>query len=156
MYIKIDIMKTGILWMLILTGIAFYSCDDITKGYLETDEAGYATDTLRIVLDPGSTDTIPYQSERIQGIIGTFPIHYELAAFRNASGEETEDGITFQIEMVLNGVFQIAKNHTIPKGIYTADLRVWNLGRSFVLPGIYTIVVETTDETLVLVSREKS
>lgn len=148
MYIKIDIMKTGILGMLILAGIAFHGCDDITKGYLETDEAGYTTDTLRIVLDPGNTDTIPYQSERIQGIIGTFPIHYELAAFRNASGEETETGITSQIEMVLNGVFQIAKNHTIPEGTYTADLRVWNLGRSFVLPRIYTIVVEPADREI--------
>ena len=38
--------------MLILAGIGFYSCDDITKGYLETGEAGYVTDTLRIALDP--------------------------------------------------------------------------------------------------------
>ena len=41
-------MKIGILGMLILAGIGFYSCDDITKGYLETGEAGYVTDTLRI------------------------------------------------------------------------------------------------------------
>lgn len=32
-------MKIGILGMLILAGIGFYSCDDITKGYLETGEA---------------------------------------------------------------------------------------------------------------------
>ena len=46
-------MKIGILGMLILAGIGFYSCDDITKGYLETGEAGYVTDTLRIASDPG-------------------------------------------------------------------------------------------------------
>ena len=63
-------MKIGILGMLILAGIGFYSCDDITKGYLETDEAGYVTDTLRIAADPGNGDTIPYQSEKIQGVIG--------------------------------------------------------------------------------------
>ena len=40
--------------MLILAGIGFYSCDDITKGYLETGEAGYVTDTLRIALAPDS------------------------------------------------------------------------------------------------------
>lgn len=45
-HIKGCIMKIGILGMLILAGIGFYSCDDITKGYLETDEAGYVTDTL--------------------------------------------------------------------------------------------------------------
>ena len=44
-HIKGCIMKIGILGMLILAGIGFYSCDDITKGYLETDEAGYVTDT---------------------------------------------------------------------------------------------------------------
>ena len=76
-------MKIGILGMLILAGIGFYSCDDITKGYLETGEAGYVTDTLRIALAPDSRDSIPYQSEKIQGVIGTFPIYYELAACRD-------------------------------------------------------------------------
>lgn len=33
-------MKIGILGMLILAGIGFYSCDDITKGYLETAKPG--------------------------------------------------------------------------------------------------------------------
>ena len=83
-------MKIGILGMLILAGIGFYSCDDISKGYLETDEAGYVTETLRIAADPGSRDTIPYQSEKIQGVIGTFPIHYELAGLRDDSGREVE------------------------------------------------------------------
>lgn len=141
-------MKTGILLLMILAGIGFYSCDDITKGYLETGEAEYVTDTLRIVSDPGSTDTIPYQSEKLQGVIGTFPIHYGLAALRDESGQETGDRIASQVEVVLAGVFRIAKDHTIPVGTYRVDLRVWNLGRSFVLSGIYTIVVEEADDGL--------
>ena len=44
--IKEYIMKIGILGMLILAGIGFYSCDDITKGYLETGEAGYVRSGL--------------------------------------------------------------------------------------------------------------
>ena len=154
-HIKGCIMKIGILGMLILAGIGFYSCDDITKGYLETDEAGYVTDTLRIAADPGNGDTIPYQSEKIQGVIGTFPIHYELAALRDDSGREVGAGITSQVEVVLTGVFRIAKDHTIPVGTYRADLRVWNLGRSFVLPGIYTIVVGPAAETAASGSREE-
>ena len=102
-------MKIGILGMLILAGIGFYSCDDITKGYLETGEAGYVTDTLRIAADPGSRDTIPYQSEKIQGVIGAFPIYYELAALRDDSGREVRAGIASQVEVVLTGVFRIAK-----------------------------------------------
>ena len=51
--------------------------------------------------------------------------------------------------------FRIAKEHTIPVGTYRADLRVWNLGRSFVLPGIYTIVVEPAAETADSGSREE-
>ena len=82
--------------MLILAGIGFYSCDDITKGYLETGEAGYVTDTLRIALAPDSRDSIPYQSEKIQGVIGTFPIYYELAALRDDSGREVEAVIASQ------------------------------------------------------------
>ena len=146
--IKEYIMKIGILGMLILAGIGFYSCDDITKGYLETGEAGYVTDTL-------SRDSIPYQSEKIQGVIGTFPIYYELAALRDDSGREVEAVIASQVEVVLTGVFRIAKDHTIPVGTYRADLRVWNLGRSFVLPGIYTIVVEPAAETAASGSREE-
>ena len=102
--------------MLILAGIGFYSCDDITKGYLETGEAGYVTDTLRIALAPDSRDSIPYQSEKIQGVIGTFPIYYELAALRDDSGREVEAVIASQVEVVLTGVFRIAKDHTIPVG----------------------------------------
>ena len=98
--------------MLILAGIGFYSCDDITKGYLETGEAGYVTDTLRIALAPDSRDSIPYQSEKIQGVIGTFPIYYELAALRDDSGREVEAVIASQVEVVLTGVFRIAKDHT--------------------------------------------
>lgn len=150
-----SIMKIGILGMLILAGIGFYSCDDITKGYLETGEAGYVTDTLRIALAPDSRDSIPYQSEKIQGVIGTFPIYYELAALRDDSGREVEAVIASQVEVVLTGVFRIAKDHTIPVGTYRADLRVWNLGRSFVLPGIYTIVVEPAAETAASGSREE-
>ena len=100
--------------MLILAGIGFYSCDDITKGYLETGEAGYVTDTLRIALAPDSRDSIPYQSEKIQGVIGTFPIYYELAALRDDSGREVEAVIASQVEVVLTGVFRIARDHTIP------------------------------------------
>lgn len=55
----------------------------------------------------------------------------------------------------MTGVFRIAKEHTIPVGTYRADLRVWNLGRSFVLPGIYTIVVEPAAETAASGSREE-
>ena len=98
---------------------------------------------------------MPYQSEKIQGVIGTFPIHYELAALRDDSGREVEAVIASQVEVVLTGVFRIAKDHTIPVGTYRADLRVWNLGRSFVLPGIYTIVVEPAAETAASGSREE-
>ena len=98
-------------------------------------------------------------------MIGTFPIHYELAALRDDSGREVVAVIASQVEVVLTGVFRIAKDHTIPcalpiyhtipVGTYRADLRVWNLGRSFVLPGIYTIVVEPAAETADSGSREE-
>lgn len=88
-------------------------------------------------------------------MIGTFPIYYELAALRDDSGREVRAGIASQVEVVLTGVFRIAKEHTIPVGTYRADLRVWNLGRSFVLPGIYTIVVEPAAETADSGSREE-
>lgn len=134
-------MKTGIIWTVTLAVIGFYSCNDITKGYLEVGEAGYATDTLSIAYDPGSTDSVPWQSEEIQGVIGTFPIYYELAAVKDGAGRAADAGIASQIAVVRKGVFQVAKDHTLPPGTYRLDLRVWNLGRSFVLPDVYTLVV---------------
>lgn len=116
---------------------------------------GYVTDTLRIAADPGSRDTIPYQSEKIQGVIGTFPIYYELAALRDDSGREVRVGIASQVEVVLTGYSGSRRSIRIPVGTYRADLRVWNLGRSFVLPGIYTIVVEPAAETADSGSREE-
>lgn len=130
---------------MILLGIGFFSCDDITKGYLEVAEAGYATDTLFIALDPGSRDSIPYQSEVIQGVIGTFPIFYELAAVRDERGQAVDVSVASQIKVVRKAAFEIAKDHTIPVGGYTLDLRVWNMGRSFILEGIYTLVVQTAE-----------
>lgn len=130
---------------MILAGIGFYSCDDITKGYLEMGEAAYVTDTLFITLQPGSADSIPYQSEEIQGIIGTFPIYYEIVAVKDGEGKAVDAAVASQVEMVRKAVVQIAKNHTIPAGTYTIDLRVWNLGRSFTLEGVYTVVVAEGD-----------
>ena len=138
-------MKTGILLMMVLGGIIWCSCDDITKGYLETESAEYLVDTLRIRSDPDSKDSIPYQSQEIQGIIGTFPIYYGIEAVRDQTGQKVADGIASQVRVVLKGMIQIEKNHTIPVGTYTIDLRVWNLGRSFVCRGIYTVVVDEAE-----------
>ena len=85
------------------------SCDDITKGYLETGEAGYVTDTLRIALAPDSRDSIPYQSEKIGGDRFFSPIYYELAALRDDSGREVEAVIASQVEVVLTGVFRMSE-----------------------------------------------
>lgn len=134
-------MGTKIFWIAILAGIGCHSCDNITKGYLEVAEAGYATDTLFITPDTGSADSIPWQSEEIQGVIGTFPIYYALEAARDETGQAVDAAVASQIKVVRKGVFQIAKDHTIPAGAYALDLRVWNLGRSFVLPAVYTLVV---------------
>lgn len=135
-------MKTGIILAIALAVTVFFSCSDITKGYLEVGEAGYVTDTLIIHPDSGSGDSIPYQSEKIQGVIGTFPIYYELAAVKDEDGKPVPEVIAAQISVVRKAIFQIAKDHTIPVGVYSLDLRIWNMGRSYVLTGIYTIVVE--------------
>lgn len=65
--IKEYIMKIGILGMLILAGIGFYSCDDITKGYLETGEAGYVTDTLGLPLLRTAGIQSPINRRRYRG-----------------------------------------------------------------------------------------
>lgn len=129
-------------FLLLLSAAAVLcSCNDITKGYLEVDYAEYTPDTLYMASDPASTDSVPYQSGKIQGVIGTFPIYYGIEAVKDGTGIEVFAEISSQIRLVLNSMFQIEKNHTIPVGTYTIDLRVWNLGRSFVLPDVYTLVV---------------
>ena len=137
-------MKTIITTILI--AITLYACDDMKKGYLETQEAGYVTNSMTIYLQPSSTDTVSYQSEPIQSVIRTFPITYEIAAIRDSTGSIVPVFIASQIRCVRNAVYEISKNHTIPIGRYTVDLWVININSSILLHEIHTIIVREQDE----------
>ena len=103
-------MKTGIVLMIVIGVTVFWgSCNDITKGFLEVTDAEYAIDTLWIGTDPDSRDSIPYQSQEIQGIIGTFPIYYGIEAVRDQAGQEVAGWVASQVQVVLKGVFQIER-----------------------------------------------
>lgn len=130
----------------ILIAFALYACDDLEKGCLETQDAGYVTDSMTICLYPQTTDTIPYQSEPIQGVLGTFPIQYEIAALHDSTGQSVPGEIQSQVRSVLNAVIQIERNHTIPVGRYGIDLQISNMHGSVTLKDIFTLIVVSEDE----------
>lgn len=139
-------MKTILILIATITAFFLYSCDDVTKGYLETAQAEYSTDTLQIYLEESPTDSIPWQSESIQGTIGTFPITYEIAAVRDSTGTIVPPEISAQFRLVLKAVIQIERNHTIPVGRYSIDLAVNNIHGTELLPKIFTVIVKRKDE----------
>lgn len=134
-------MKTITLILITALLIVLYSCEDIKKGYLETQDAEYVTDTLFMCLNPSVRDSVPYQSESIQGIIGTFPITYEISSVRDSTGAIVPVEVSKQITVILTGVIEIPKAHTIPLGIYSIDLQVSNIHGKVILYNVYTIVV---------------
>lgn len=125
---------------------ALWSCEETEKGFLETAMGGYTTDSLVVYLESNPVDSVPYQGEKIQGINGTFPVDLSIEAVYDSSGVIVPVEVSAQIRLVLHGVFQIERDHTIPVGRYAADLRVTNINRSVVLPKVYRIIVLKEDD----------
>lgn len=124
----------------------FWNCQDVKVGYLETENAQYQPDSMVIksVLDTSEDSLqiryqIPWQSTSIEGIQGTMPIHY---AIENINQGAVTPEIKNQFHIVRKGIIEIPYDHTLPPGKYIIDLRVYNEGYSYILPSIYTVIVQ--------------
>lgn len=121
-------------------------CHEVTVGYLETENAIYAPDSMVVksLLDTVEDGKrikfeIPWQSTSIEGIQGTMPIRY---AITKVEGENNLPEISGQFRMVRKGVIELPFDHTVPPGRYIVSIEISNEGYTHRLDSVYTVIVE--------------
>ena len=82
----------------------------------------------------------PWVSSPIQGILGTYPIHYKIAGVHTSDG----DVESFYNEVQLRGdsCFEVPFENSIKEGTYYIDVNIYNRGYSLVRDSLFIIVVE--------------
>lgn len=144
--IKLQKMKS--IYTLFFLVVALWSCHDVKVGYLKADKAEYDPSSIvvRKVLDP-IEDEIRIQNEtnwvspKIQGVLGTNPLNYELIDVKATAGG---DGELFKKEVIVRGagVMELPLHTTLPKGNYLVSLRVYNEDYSADIADAFTFIVE--------------
>ena len=142
-------MKTVFL-LLALAVASLAGCNDTKVGYLKADNASYGIDSLEIrkELDPNDPDDqkkiemeIPWLTERIQGVLGTAPLRYELLSVQAPSAEARA---IFEEEINVRGagMMELPLRTELPVGRYLVSLRVYNEDYSANLEDIFTFIVK--------------
>lgn len=126
---------------------ALGGCEKPRVGYLETDNAVYTPDRMdiRLVLDEELDayrihNVAPWVSPKIQGLIGTSPLKFEIIGVTSATG----DAEMFRSLLTIRGggrmEFPLVSD--ITPGEYVVSIRVWNEGSSRSLKDVFTFVVK--------------
>ena len=125
----------------------FCACTEQPVGYLQTDNAVYVPNhmDIRLVLDEDLDafriyNVAPWVSPKMQGVIGTNPISYEIV------GVESEDGDADMFRHLLvirgGGRMEFPLVSDIPPGEYRVSVQVSNEGYTQVLNNIFTFNVK--------------
>ena len=127
---------------------ALWSCHDVKVGYLKADKAEYdpASIVVRKELDPVE-DALRIKNEtnwvspKVQGVLGTNPLKYELIDVNVSEGGDKE---LFKREVLVRGgrIMELPLHTTLPKGRYEVSLRVYNDDYSAELKDAFTFIVE--------------
>lgn len=134
--------------LMLLLGGLITGCHDITEGYLMTDNAKYTPDSMeiRLVLDETLDayrmhNLSPWVSPKLQGVIGTTPIEYEVVDVKATEGGNAE---LFQHLVTVRGGgrMEFPLISDITPGRYTVSLRVFNEGYSNVINDVFTFIVK--------------
>ncbi|MBC5622045.1 MULTISPECIES: hypothetical protein [Butyricimonas] len=127
---------------------ALWSCHDVKVGYLKADNAEYDPTSIvvRKELDPEEDELrimndANWVSPKIQGVLGTNPLNYELV---NVTATEGGDAEAFKQEVVVRGggIMELPLHTKVPKGHYLVSLRVYNEDYSAELKNAFTFIVE--------------
>lgn len=137
------------IYLLMLLGIiCLTACDDAKIGYLKADNAIYAPNEteVRKVLDPvqdvlRKKNDAPWVATKIQGILGTPPLMYEVTGVKTTDGG---DAALFMQEISIRGggIMELPLYTTVPAGNYLVSVRVYNEDHSADLPDAFTFVVK--------------
>lgn len=149
-YTSISRCKLFVAALLIILTIS--SCNKIPVGYLQTEDASFAPDTMYAYrnIQPDDVHLLeksPWTSLVIQGVAGTVPINYEFAGVQAKEGGDAaafEKAVNAGHVTVQGGIVRVFQKavESIPNGVYTLSLRVYNEGHSAILKDIITVVVE--------------
>lgn len=141
-------MKKYIVIVGILIGMACLGCHKSDIGYLQTENAKYVPDTMviRLVLDEDLDafrihNVSPWVSPKMQGVIGTAPIDFEISDVKS-----TEGGNVPLFKHLLSvrggGRMEFPLVSDITPGRYTVSLRISNEGNSTVVNDAFTFIVK--------------
>lgn len=135
-----------IMILLAFVTVSAICCQDVTVGYLMTTNAAYTPDSLvvKAVLDPVEDARqikfeIPWQSTSIEGVQGTFPMHYSIKSITCDNGHPEAAS---QFTVARKGVIELPWNHTVPPGRYVISLEVSNEGYTRLLDSVFTVIVK--------------
>lgn len=141
-------MRASIFILIAIVGTILVSCHEVTEGYLKTDSAQYVPDTMEIRLQLDETldayrmhNMAPWVSPKLQGVIGTAPIEFEVVEVNATEGGNAE---LFQhlVSVRGGGRMEFPLISDITPGRYTVSLRVFNEGYSHIVKDVFTFIVK--------------
>lgn len=139
----------GISILLVFIGVWLAACQDVTVGFLKTENATYGlSDSLIVKKELNEQEdgeriknNAPWVTKPIQGVNGTAPISY---AIESVSGPNKEAETLFmsELEVIGSGIMLYPLEHKAPAGRYLVTLRVSNEGYSKVVKDVFTFIVK--------------
>ena len=139
-------MRTFVVFMLV-TVLSLLGCSEQEIGYLHTVNALYqpAEMDIRLVLDEELDayrmyNVSPWVSPKIQGVVGTDPITYQVAAVKSENGNAEMFKALLSVRG--GGRMEFPLVSDIPAGDYIVSLKVTNEGHSVILEDIFTFRVK--------------
>ena len=143
-------MKNVILLLFTVLVLSMIGCQDVTVGYLLTEDASYNPDTLvvKTVLDDelGEEDYYrskwgaPWESTPIEGVEGTIAIYVSIKNITSTSGDPEKLWKVLSVRG--DGTFEIPLYHDVPAGRYVISLNFRNEGYSKDVNDCFTIIVK--------------
>ena len=143
-------MKNVILLLFTVLVLSMIGCQDVTVGYLLTEDASYNPDTLvvKAVLDDelGEEDYYrskwgaPWVSTPIEGVEGTIAIYVSIKNITSTSGDPEKLWKVLSVRG--DGTFEIPLYHDVPAGRYVISLNFRNEGYSKDVNDCFTIIVK--------------
>lgn len=141
-------MRTYIIIAGIILGFACVGCHKSDVGYLQTENAKYVPDTMdiRLVLDEELDafriyNVAPWVSPKMQGVIGTAPVIFEILEVKAAGGGNA-DLFKHLLTVRGGGRMEFPLVSDITPGRYTVSLRVSNEGSSTDIMNAFTFIVK--------------
>ena len=138
------IIFTGTILLLI-----HVACQDVTVGYLKTENAGYTPDSLIIRKEPDPVkdalrikNDAPWRALTLQGFLGTPPIMFSIENVTSPNGQEAADLFKKELSILGGGSLLYKLRGEAPLGRYVISVRLTNEGYSKVVPDAFTFIVE--------------